>query len=524
MLRFDAYIHGVPAEKLNLSGAYLFGQESVPARAEITAIGGEISCVKRAPGASGLALLWEAGAAGAMMLPTTRLPDRKNPYNLNIELARARMMLVAKKREDWGLWDLPSAEHLTAGYDKTRKMLIEAIKVNPDNPGQAALLADECLAQAIVLAEQTTLFHAEAFLGRRRKSSTARCGFGGTAGLFSFSDAYCERLAEAVDFVSVPVPWKHTEPKERQTQFQQVDAWTEWCIQRHLPIHAGPLVSFDPGIAPEWLYIWEHDYETLREMIYEYVQRMVTRYAKRVRTWNVISGVHAHNSFNLSFEQIMELTRMSCSLVKKLSPRANVVIDLVMPWGEYYARNQRTIPPLLYADMCVQSGVKFDAFGVQLYMGSATDGMYVRDLMAISDMLDQFAPFSKPLHITACQVPSDTAPDRWDAWQGQAKTDQAGVWRRPWDPATQAEWLEAFYRVALSKPYIESICWRDLADTDSHYLPHGGLCRNDLTPKPAFTSLKTLRANMTPPSGAPASDKARRRVPPGETPSSPPGK
>jgi hypothetical protein len=187
---------------------------------------------------------------------------------------------------------------------------------------------------------------------------------------------------------------------------------------------------------------------------------------------------------------------MCCLLAKKLAPHSQVLIELVMPWGEYYARNQRTIPPMLYADMAVQSGVKFDAFGVQFLMGVPVDGHYVRDLLQVSSLLDEFVGFGKSVHVTSCEVPSDVIPDAWDAWGGKAQVTEGGQWHGPWSPRLQAEWLQAFYRVGISKPFVESICWRDLADYEGHFIPHGGLCRNDLSPKLSYRELRNFRASL----------------------------
>jgi GH35 family endo-1,4-beta-xylanase len=291
--------------------------------------------------------------------------------------------------------------------------------------------------------------------------------------------------------------WKSVEPKEHTYQFSQLDTWINWAARNKRRIHAGPLLSFQPTALPEWLYIWEHDYDTVRDLIYEHIQRVVKRYSRQVSVWNVCSGIHAHNSFSLSFEQLMELTRMTCLLVKKIAPHAKVMIDLTQPWGEYYARNQRTIPPLLYADMAVQSGIKFDAFGVQVYMGVPVDGLFVRDLLQVSSLLDEFAGLGKGLHITGCEVPSEMSADAWDFWSGKEATVEAGQWHAPWSPRLQAEWLQAFCRVCISKPYVESICWRDLADYEGHYIPHGGLCQNNLEPKLAYKELRNFKAYLT---------------------------
>ncbi|HUU60465.1 MAG TPA: endo-1,4-beta-xylanase [Phycisphaerae bacterium] len=496
MLRFDVHQQNGPVEEIDLTGAYVFGEESIPVRADIAASKGQISCMKRVPGACGMSLLWNAGQAGRVLMSTTRVPERAKPYNLNVELARAQMTRLAQKCEDWGLFDYPEAEPLNREFGAIRRQFVESLKAS--DPAEAARLADAAITDGVVLGEKMALFHADIFLDRRKALSggAKRTPFGCVVDLLSQTNGYRERLRETFDFLSIPMPWKHTEPRERVHEYSQVDTWINWAARARKPVHLGPLLSFDPEYLPEWLYIWEHDYESLRDLIYENIQRTVKRYERQVRLWKVVSGVNAYNSFDLSFDQLMELTRMSSLLVKRLVPRSVVLIELAMPWGEYYARNQRTIPPLLYADMAVQSGVKFDAFGVQVLMGVPVDGLYVRDLFQISSLLDEFATLGKPVHITACQVPSDVGPDAWDAWGGTAPVSKAGQWHNPWSQRLQAEWLQAFYRVAISKPFVESVCWRDLADYEGHYIPHGGLCRNDLEPKLAYKELRNFKAAL----------------------------
>ena len=52
--------------------------------------------------------------------------------------------------------------------------------------------------------------------------------------------------------------------------------------------------------------------------------------------------------------------------------------------------------------------------------------------------------------------------------------------------------MEAVYQVALSKPFVESIAWGNLADVHPT-LPGGGLLDDMLRPKPAFQKLQQLR-------------------------------
>ena len=497
MLYFDVYRNGAPATSIDLAGSYAFAQDEIPVRAELGFSDGRLTCNKRAPGPAGVALLWESADVGQLLLPTTRLTEQEKPYNLNIELARAQMMRIAQKREDWGLFDYPSAEPLMREFDKVRAHFVEALGCT--DPAAASVLADVALAEGILLGEKIALFHADVFMSRRRTAGVGpRGGFGCMVDINSANQPYQDRVRELFDYISVPMAWKLLEPKERTYNYDRTDAWLTWASRNRKLVHAGPLLSFAPGQLPDWLYLWENDFSTLKDMIYEHVQQTVKRYERQVHVWKVVSGLHAYNAFNLSFEQLMELTRMTCLLVKKLVPQAGVQIELVMPFSEYYARNVRTVPPMLYADMAVQSGVKFDSFGVQVCMGVPTDGFFVRDLMQISGMLDEFLSLSKPVHVSAVQVPSDVADDGQDFWSGKLSVYQAGHWRAPWSQQLQAQWLSSFMRIALSKPFVDSTCWRDLADVPGHYLPHGGLCEADLTPKLAYGELKNLRSQLSP--------------------------
>ena len=496
MLRFESYQSDPAANGIDLSGAYLFGADGIPVRGELTGDGSAIVGRKRVAGAAGLALLWEAGSAGKFLLPTTRLPERDEPYNLLVELARARMKRIAQKIEEWGLFDFDQAEDLLEEFEDVRGYFIEALQT-PDQ-AQAASLAGRSLEDGVTLSEKIALFHADIFLDRRRNSTTAaaRTRFGVGVNLAGMATGHHDRLRDSFDFLSIPMSWTDVEPQENVYQFPRVDTWVNFAARAHKPIHIGPVIDFDPDNLPEWLYLWEHDYDTLREVIYKHLEHIINRYSRQAKIWSVVSGLHAYNNFNLSFEQIMELTRMCCQLTKRLAPRSQVMIDLVMPWGEYYARNSRTIPPLLYADMAVQSGIKFDAFGVRLHMGVPKDGNYVRDLMQISALLDEFVTLRKPLHITACSVPSDMAGDIRDTWNGELNSGQAGRWHAPWSQRLQAEWLQAFYRICISKPFVESICWRDLGDDGPHHLPHSSLCTDEDNPKLAFKELRNFRAAM----------------------------
>src|SRR3990172_8820467 len=116
-------------------------------------------------------------------------------------------------------------------------------------------------------------------------------------------------------------------------------------------------------------------------------------------------------------------------------------------------------------------------------------------MFGISSVLDLFAKLSKPLHITAVQVPSDTAVGGRDTGV-EGRTLDGGTWHEPWTEEVQAEWLQRFIEVALSKPFVETVSWQGLADHSRQEVPHGGLLRADLAPKAAYPQLLAIPSDL----------------------------
>lgn len=508
MLRFEVFHNGRPAETLDLAGAYLVGTDGVPLRSQLRLQRGQIVCEKRTAGPAGLVLPWEIPDLGRVLLETVRVPERDRPYNLHVEMARARLMRIVQKREDWGLFDYAGIEHIDREVQQAQELFIAALKA--DESTRAAELAYQSLTLATRASEALAAFHADVFLQRRIQSGAfGRRVFGVVLDLNCRNETYLNRVVEGFDFVTLPIHWRDLEAKEQEFNWDPFDEWIDWLSKRRIPIKVTPLVAFNARNIPDWLYIWEHDFETVRDLTYDHIRRVVSRYATCVQAWDVVSGLHAENIFGFTFEQLMELTRMAGSLTKQLAPRSTTIVDLIAPWGEYYAENQhRTIPPMLYADMSVQSGITFDAFGLQFHFGAARPGMYVRDMFQISSMIDRFANLGKAVHISAVQVPSHS-------------DTHAGYWRRPWDEQLQREWVETFYRVALSKPFVETVTWYTLYDRPAEpdlpedslraTIPHTGLLRADMSPKPAHRTLRQFRREIQPVGGRPG------RVPPAAT-------
>jgi hypothetical protein len=136
-------------------------------------------------------------------------------------------------------------------------------------------------------------------------------------------------------------------------------------------------------------------------------------------------------------------------------------------------------------DMVVQSGINFDAFGLQVRFGKNQSGMHVRDMMQISAILDSFAPIAKPLYITGVEVPSQNGAGLQDG-------NVAGIWHEEWNQLQQGQWIEQFYKIALSKQFVNSVTYSHLADTQGSAIAGSGLLTAELESKESYRMLKKL--------------------------------
>lgn len=498
MLKFQVFEDGRPAQSWPLRNAYLIGADGSAMRGSVSFQNGLIICEKQEPGTAALALQQRAGELGELTLQTCLLPERDEPYLLTLELARHRLMTLYTKLEDWGMLELDDAHPVTRRAEKGREQFIEALCLQRDDPVHASQIAEECLITALDGSEELSLAHAALLLNRRKNANMLpRLLMGCGVSLPHNGEKVRQGIQAVFDYIQLPLAWRQLAPEEGEYNWKLADNWAEWAGRSRIPVVAGPLLSFEPGNPPDWLYIWEHDYETVRDLIYEHVERVVERYKHVVSAWNVVSGLHVNKHFTFNFEQLMDLTRMVTMLVKKLAPQSRVLVEIRQPFGEYFSSNQRSIPPMMYADLITQSAIQFDGFAIRLLMGQAVPGQYTRDLMQVSNLLDSFQPFAKPLYLTVGAPSEPVTPMMIANPESNEPVDAAsGYWRRPWSPTVQSHWLEAMFQVAISKPFVEAVAWQDFIDHLDVELPLAGLITEELQPKHALRRLVTFRRTL----------------------------
>ena len=484
-MKFQIFKNGKVVDNFTLCGAYLFGGDGIGIRkAQITFKNGFIDCMKSNLETAGLALLWPVEGFGKVLLPTTCLPERERPYNLNVEIARAKLMQIVNKREDWLF--LNNTEVLADLLEEAQDLFIQAIQ-NISLPSKASKLADESLKKAIVSSEKLAIKQAESLFNTRATNhGLGRGCFGCRIDPLEIDNpVYLEKLLELFGSVTIPINWAQIEPRKGYFDFSTIDACVDILSRKKLTLSAGPLLSFSKWSLPKWLLRSGVGFEKIRETAYRFVSEVVSRYSSAIRAWFVLGGLNAFNHFGFGFEQILEMTRAANMAVKQASDRAFKIVEVSNPWGEYYMTTPNSIPPLVYMDMVVQSGIHFDAFGLQVRFGKNQTGMHVRDMMQISAILDCFGPIAKPLYMTNVEIPSQDGKGLYDG-------KVAGIWHGQWNESRQAQWIEQFYKIALSKQYVNSVTYANLIDTADSSIRNSGLLTDELESKESFRTLKKL--------------------------------
>lgn len=252
-MKFQVFQNGRPAKSFALTGSYVFGSDGIAIRRAQTEFNnGIIELTKPQQTTSGLALLWPVEGFGRLLLPTTCLPERERPYILNVEIARAKLMQIVTKREDWSIFnDGGQFGELTK---QAQDLFVQAIQ-NLSSPQAAAKLADASLERAVVISEKLAVKQAESLFNAKSSSH----GFSrGCLGCQIephriFDENYVDKMMELFGYVLLPIKWSEIEREKDNYDFSDIDSCIAVLYKKKLAICAGPLLCFSRNICPAGL-------------------------------------------------------------------------------------------------------------------------------------------------------------------------------------------------------------------------------------------------------------------------------
>ncbi|NQT19995.1 MAG: endo-1,4-beta-xylanase [Planctomycetes bacterium] len=491
---FRAYIDGKTKSRDDGGCSYVTGSDGCPLAGGISIADRFFHCDGKGQPVA-LHVLYLVDDFGEVVLNTLPLPDTDDPYNLGIELGRAKLAQIEDRRQAWSANGFASSRRLRDEIERSKKLLHKAATMQADNPVQAASVAEKALTRLLWAGERLAIEAANHGIAKRKADGSAKqILLGANCFGLNGSAEYKKHFAKLFNYATLPFHWGSFEPEPGNEDWPKIQNMLDWLRPNNIKAKGHPLVWFFEPSYPNWAR--RGSFEELQQINADRVGRVVSRCSDEIASWCVITQAHDidhANMFGLSQEQLLEMTAAAVRAARAANPRITTIISVCSPFGEYVSQKKDKLCPGRYLRACIDKGINFDAIGMQWYYGSG--GHYCRDLLEISDRLDKFGDLGKPVHISEIGCPSSSKPDPHHML-GDATVQDAGEWHGKWCEALQAKWVEEFYTICCSKSFVEAVTWWDFADYPQHYFTHAGLLREDFSPKPAYHRLHDLARNL----------------------------
>lgn len=491
LLRFAVHPPECLADWPEMHRGYLSGADGriFPTRMEVD--GNVIAARRSSSESSKLHIAWPVTGYGRPLLRTASLPEREQPYLLQVELARGELVALRNQAAGWELAGMQLPEDYRQASLAAHRAFGKAA-ASQDHPQLACKMADEALQAICRAAEIISLsFAQQALSGRQQRYAhlplALGCGIG-RAPDAEQSDLYCAAFTGVI----LPVQWTRIEQEEGTYDWQPIDDAIAWAETHRLIPRGGPLVDLGPGGLPEWLAKWEHDVFNLQSFVCDFVETAMSRYLGRIRLWEVVARFNTGGALTLNEEVRLSLAARVLEVARMVDEEAQLIIRVDQPWGEYQARGQHRLSPLQLVDAIIRSGVGLAGVNLEIAMGYHPRGTQYRGLLEFSRLVDQWSVLGVPLHITLAS-PSSVGADEL----AQADLEiEPSIWPGGCQEASQAYWLQQLIPLLLAKPAVASVSWSTFSDADPHEFPRSGLLGMDGAAKAAMETFIDFRQRV----------------------------
>ncbi len=480
------------------TSGYLTDTDYEPFRADVKVEGGVLKVTAEPRRAFFLHCWWEVPDFGRVQLWADaagrgyRCAETIDlSLDLNVELAHSRLAAVERRAADVGAE--PEGD-----FRKRRAEAQELLAAADaaDNEADRARLATQALTAACWAGEMLEQAKARADIAERgTRSGPGRPPgflFGANAFGLAKGERYTSLFEGLLNFGTVPFYWGGFEPEEGKPNYTNADRITDWLTGAGLTAKGHPLVWFFPQTTPDWQKT--KTYDEMKQLCVDRVRTIVSRYRGRIDIWDIINEAHDWaNVFHYTHEQMIDVVRAISAAARDANPDCIRIVNNCCLWAEYVAsgntmqghEDRELWSPYRFLRALEDAGVDYDVIGLQIYYPS-------RDLFEINRLLDQYATLGKPIHITELGTPSKYEDDPNSHFRQENAVRNMGWWHAPWTQDIQADWIEQFYTICYSKPYIDAITWWDFSDHGGHFFPWSGFVDENLEPKASYHRLKQL--------------------------------
>jgi GH35 family endo-1,4-beta-xylanase len=471
-----------------LEQVHICGQDDLPWFGRAYFSGNQLVVERNESDSGRVFVPWRIGQAGPLLIGTSTLMERDEPYLLEVELARGMVNCLRNQRAQWEMMGLVVPNALQALITEATVQLSRGA-TRQNEPSEAADWAEKSLTSAAEAMNQLAgEYSRQALALRRAQSRPISSWFGIHLGSQVPKGNVARQLPSAFNMVALPLSWRRIEAVEGRRVWDEPDAQFAWAQTAGLRVSAGPLLELDDRGVPDWTYLWEGDFNSLLSFMLEHVRAVVERYRGKVHLWQVAARMTHGHALGLNEEARLQLAAKAISVVRQMDATTPLVVSFDQPWAEYLASQQLDLAPLHFADALVRADLGLSGIGLELNVGYHPGGSIHRGPIAMSRLLDTWSLLELPLQVGL------TFPSRSD--DDPLADSKIRVVASEADEATpdaQREWVERHVPLLLAKNVVQVVVWNQLSDAAPHQYPHGGLFDAADKPKPAFEAIKKMR-------------------------------
>jgi hypothetical protein len=416
---------------------------------------------------------WSSSQYGVLALTTGTLIEQERPYNLVRELARGTLNRLRNQTALWQLAGLILPDEYLSLHKSAVQWLSKSA-VSDDDQAAASRYGQLALELALQGISVLCAAYAKQALQNRQRLTNKPVSLIGTTLSTELCDVPTpEMLLEACNTLAVPFSWKQIGQREGQFRWAETDKLIAWAQTHQQRVCAGPLIDFTKENLPDWLVLWEDDYDNLLHVTTDYIKQVVTRYKGRVQIWNVASKINTTPAIKLTDEQRLRLTAKLIETLRSIDAKTPVVVTLDQPGGEGLWEQGSDITPLQFADALVRADLGLVGVGLEYTIGLTPGLTLPRDPLAFCQQLDMWTL----LNVAVLLFLENAPPGPGTPMQ------------------QQANWLGDYGPAMLGKQIVQGLIWNQAIDakpTQESDLGQG-LFTHTGQAKPVLKVLKTLK-------------------------------
>ena len=286
------------------------------------------------------------------------------------------------------------------------------------------------------------------------------------------NDLYASMWSDVFNFGILPFYYAAWENATSYPQEPRINSSIAYLEKYNITTKGHCIVWNHAAGIPEWLDI---DNMTQQEIVDHYNNRITTltqKYRHNISYWDVTNEM-LHREFP-KMDNIEDYVHECFTTARAAVPTNKLIFNDYGMLGHSFGTGEMEG----FLSRLNERGTPYDIIGMQDHLMD-TDWTPSYE---IKGSLDGFGKLGKPIHITEIMVSSIAAPIT-NSWK-------KGVWSEEY----QAEFLERFYTTAFGNEACEALLYWGFEDrdTDSSRFDGYGLVHWDMSPKPAYNTLKRL--------------------------------